>query len=53
MDENSKKGLTKVQKARTSNELTRDEKYFKMHLVLPDAVLTTLLICVENLRCVS
>jgi hypothetical protein len=42
IDEYSRRGRTKVQNARVSNELSREVKRFNMHLALPAALLTIL-----------
>ena len=48
MDENSSKGLTKVQNARMSNRGSRELKHFKISVARPDALATILLMCEVN-----
>jgi hypothetical protein len=48
MEENSRKGLTNVQNARSNNWESRDLKHFKISLALQDALATILVTCGEN-----
>ena len=48
MEENSSKGLTKVQNARMSKRGSRELKHIKIILAQPDTLTTILLMCEVN-----
>ena len=48
MEDNSSKGLTKVQNARMSKRGSRELKHFKISFARPDALATILLMCEVN-----
>ena len=48
MEENSSKGLTKVQNARMSKRGSRELKHLKISLARPDELATILLMCEVN-----